>query len=131
MNMKTMHTVNGMEGVKQAISHVVREIGSIPNYNRVIRIGSAIVILPDTDRTKEATPQEILKAMGIRNLVQGVPREEKLYKYAITDRTGDYEGIWGLTEEQHRLMQAIIDNDYLLDRDTMIEFLDNTTVKRI
>lgn len=131
MIMKTTHTVNGMEGIKQAIPHVARTIGSLSNYNRVIRIGSAIVILPDTDRTKEATSQEVLKAMGVRNLVQEFPQEEILHKYAITDRTGDYEGIWGLTEEQHRLMQEIIEHGYLLDDDTRFELLDNNDVKRI
>jgi len=129
--MKTIHTANALDGVKNALLSVAREIGSIPSYNRVIRIGSAIVILPDTDRTKDATPQEILKAMGIRNLVDGIPQEETLHKYTITDRTGDHEGIWGLTEEQHRLMQAILNQEFLFDNDTRIECLDSDAVKRI
>ena len=128
MNIKTTHTVNGMEGIKQAIPHVARTIGSVNNYNRVIRIGSAIVILPDTDRTKEATLPEVLKAMGIK--MQNA-QEEKLYKYAITDCTGDYEGIWGLTEDQNRLMKAIIDQGYLLDDDTRFKPLDDNDIKRI
>lgn len=133
MNMKTIHTVNGMEGVKQEIFPVARTIGNIHNYNRVIRVGSAIVILPDTDRTKDATIQEVLKAMGIKmqNPQDIVQQEETLHKYAVTDRTGDYEGIWGLTEEQHRLMQKIINNDYLLDSDTRIELLDTESVIKI
>lgn len=104
MTIETIHTTNGMEGVKSAVSATVRQRGIGQNYMRVISIGSAVVVLPDPDRTKKATLAEVFKAMGVKDKN---PQDQIRTKYIVTDYRGDSAGIWALTDDQVKLLDEL------------------------
>lgn len=128
MEMKTIHTNTGMKGVEEAVLAELRKKGNLKNFMRVISIGSAVVVLPDTDRSKEATQTEVLKAMGL----QGVEvKEVERRKFVVTDRCGDRIGIWALTLDQIRFLEELEEQGYLLDDDTKFEDFNDVEAKEI
>ena len=84
--------------------------------NDIIRCGAGLVILPETDRTKDATEGEVIKALGFRNKAESMPAETegKRSNYAV-NREGEFWGVIGLTPAQERLLQYIERNDLLWD----------------
>lgn len=83
---------------------------------RIIRCGAGLVILPETDRTKDATEGEVIKALGFRNKAEVMPAETegKRANYAV-NREGEFWGVIGLTQAQERLLRYIERNDLLWD----------------
>ena len=83
---------------------------------RVIRCGAGLVILPETDRTKDATEGEIIKALGFRNKAEPMPAETegKRTNYAVS-REGDFWGVVGLTQAQERFLRYIERNELFWD----------------
>ena len=85
----------------------MREAG-ISGGCRIIRCGAGLVILPETDRTKDATEGEVIKALGFRNKAEPMPAETegKRTNYAVS-REGEFWGVIGLTQAQERFLHYI------------------------
>ena len=85
-------------------------------HYRIIRMGRGLVVLPDTDRTKEATEGEVIKALGLRNKAEPMPAETegKRTNYAIS-REGEFWGVIGLTQAQERFLRYIERNELFWD----------------
>ena len=83
---------------------------------RVIRCGAGLVILPETDRSKDATEGEVIKALGFRNKAEPMPteNEDKRTNYAV-NREGEFWGVIGLTQAQERFLRYIERHELLLD----------------
>jgi hypothetical protein len=114
--MTTTHVYNNNDQLMVNVRNALRQVHNRDNYLRVITCGKAVVILPDTDRTKDCEMPEMLKAMGLvavkdsRNLVCPAPAERKnvlcLYE-------GEVQHIYSLTPDQIRLLDELQENDYL------------------
>lgn len=93
----------------------MREAG-IRGGCRVIRCGAGLVILPETDKTRDATEGEVIKALGFRNKAEPMPTENegKRANYAVT-RECEFWGVIGLTPAQERFLQYIERNNLLWD----------------
>ena len=85
------------------------------NY-RIIQCGAGLVVLPETDMSKDATEGEVIKALGFRNKVEPMPTENegKRANYAVS-REGEFWGVVGLTQAQERFLQYIERNELLWD----------------
>lgn len=83
---------------------------------RVIRCGAGLVILPETDRSKDATEGEVIKALGFRNKAEPTPaeNESKRTNYAV-NREGEFWGVIGLTQAQERFLRYIERHELLWD----------------
>lgn len=115
--MKTIHQNTSVNASTfgTCLLNDMREAG-IRGGCRIIRCGAGLVILPETDRTKDATEGEVIKALGFRNKAESMPAETegKRSNYAV-NREGEFWGVIGLTPAQERLLQYIERNDLLWD----------------
>ena len=113
--MTTNHVYNNNDQLMVGVRNALRQVSNRDNYLRVITCGKAVVILPDTDRTKDCEMPEMLKAMGLvsvkdsRNLVHADTADRKnvlcLYE-------GDVQFIYSLTPDQLRLVDALEELGY-------------------
>ena len=103
--MKTIHASTNM-----AASSVGATItGALHNNNinggyRIIKCGAGLVLLPDTDRTKDATEGEVIEALGFRNKVENMSTEGERTTFAVSHE-GDPTTLISLTPEQVRFLR--------------------------
>ena len=90
---------------------IASNLGTTGNI-RVAQVGAGVVILPDTNRTQDLSEKEMRKALHIE---EKVPKEEKMTNYKIkdSDSWSDRVFLVSLTEEQVRLLDWLIDHDYV------------------
>ena len=112
--MKTIHT-RDLSQLPGSVYQAAREVG-LPYNFRVIQCGAGLVLLPETDRSKDATEGEVIKALGFRNKAESMPieNESKRTNYAV-NREGEFWGVIGLTQAQERLLRYIERNELLWD----------------
>lgn len=115
--MKTIHS-----STSAAITVVGNDIiNALRNHNirgdfRIIQCGAGLVLLPETDRSKDATEGEVIKALGFRNKAEPMPTETEGERANYTvDRDGDFLGVVGLTPAQERFLQYLECKDLLWD----------------
>ena len=115
--MKTIHASSNssLTVIGTTITNALRS-NNIHGDFRVIRCGAGLVLLPETDRTKDATEGEVIKALGFRNKAEPMPveNEGKRANYAVS-REGEFWGVVGLTPAQERFLQYIERNNLLWD----------------
>ena len=113
--MKTIHASSNLiaSSIGTTIANALRDSNIHGDY-RIIRCGAGLVLLPETDRSKEATEGEVIKALGFRNKAEVMPAEGKRANYAVS-REGEFWGVVGLTPAQERFLQYIERNDLLWD----------------
>lgn len=115
--MKTIHQNTSITSTTfgTILLNDIREAG-ISGGCRIIRCGAGLVILPETDRTKDATEGEVIKALGFRNKAEPMPTETegKRANYAVS-REGEFWGVVGLTQAQERFLRYIERNELLWD----------------
>jgi hypothetical protein len=113
--MKTIHASSNLivSSIGTTIANALRDSNIHGDY-RIIRCGAGLVLLPETDRSKEATEGEVIKALGFRNKAEVMPAEGKRSNYAIT-RECEFWGVVGLTPAQERFLQYIERNNLLWD----------------
>ena len=104
----THHTTTYNTTLASLIASKLGKTGNI----RVAQVGAGVVILPDTNRTQELSENELRKALHIE---EKVPKEEKMTNYEIknSDTWSDDTFLVSLTEEQVRLLDWLIDHDYV------------------
>lgn len=83
---------------------------------RIIRCGAGLVILPETDRTKDATEGEVIKALGFRNKAEPMPVENEGARstYSLT-REGEFRTMVALTPAQIRFLRWCQSEDLFWD----------------
>lgn len=115
--MKTIHASSNLivSSIGTTIANALRDSNINGDY-RIIRCGAGLVLLPETDRSKEATEGEVIKALGFRNKAVPMPTETegKRANYAVS-REGEFWGVVGLTQAQERFLQYIERNNLLWD----------------
>ena len=115
--MKTMHCSPNANMHAQATNllNALHDRNIFGNY-RIIQCGAGLVVLPETDMSKDATEGEVIKALGFRNKVEPMPTENegKRANYAVS-REGEFWGVVGLTQAQERFLRYIERNELLWD----------------
>ena len=110
--MKTIHTSN-INQLPGFMYQAAKEVG-LPNNYRVIQCGRGLILLPDTDRTKDATVGEVIKALGFRNKVENMPTEGERTTFAV-NRQGESTTLISLTPAQVRFLKWCESEDIFWD----------------
>ena len=110
--MKTIHTSN-INQLPGFMYQAAKEIG-LPNNYRVIQCGRGLILLPDTDRTKDANEGEVIKALGFRNKVENMSTEGERTTFAV-NRQGEFTTMISLTPAQVRFLQWCESEDIFWD----------------
>ena len=110
--MKTIHTSN-INQLPGFMYQAAKEIG-LPNNYRLIQCGRGLILLPDTDRSKDATEGEIIKALGFRNKVENMSTEGERTTFAV-NRQGEFTTMISLTPAQVRFLRWCESEDIFWD----------------
>ena len=110
--MKTIHASN-INQLPGFMYQAAKEIG-LPNNYRVIQCGRGLILLPDTDRTKDANEGEVIKALGFRNKVENMPTECERTTFAV-NRQGEFTTMISLTPAQVRFLRWCESEDIFWD----------------
>jgi hypothetical protein len=82
-------------------------------FLRIVKSGAGIVILPDTDRAHDCGPNELAKALHLREEIEK-SSTEKTYRDLIIRKEDDNENFFvKLTEEQYRLLTWLYEEELL------------------
>ena len=115
--MKTIHSsvASSLTVIGTTVSNALRN-HNIRGDFRIIQCGAGLVLLPETDKTRDATEGEVIKALGFRNKAESMPTETegKRTHYAV-NRECEFWGVIGLTPAQERFLQYIERNNLLWD----------------
>lgn len=110
--MKTIHTSN-INQLPGFMYQAAKEIG-LPNNYRLIQCGRGLILLPDTDRTKDANEGEVIKALGFRNKVENMSTEDERTTFAV-NRQGESTTLISLTPAQVRFLKWCESEDIFWD----------------
>lgn len=110
--MKTIHTSN-INQLPGFMYQAAKEVG-LPNNYRLIQCGRGLILLPDTDRTKDANEGEIIKALGFRNKVGNMSTEGERTTFAV-NRQGEFTTLISLTPAQVRFLKWCESEDIFWD----------------
>ena len=110
--MKTIHTSN-INQLPGFMYQAAKEVG-LPNNYRLIQCGRGLILLPDTDRTKDANEGEIIKALGFRNKVENMSTEGERTTFAV-NRQGEFTTLISLTPAQVRFLKWCESEDIFWD----------------
>ena len=114
--MKTTHTstVVTASSLGATVAGALRDTNIRGDF-RIIRCGAGLVLLPETDRSKDATAGEIIKALGFRDKAVPMPNDDgERTTYAIT-REGDFSTMVSLTPAQVRFLRWCQSEDLFWD----------------
>ena len=110
--MKTIHTSN-INQLPGFMYQAAKEVG-LPNNYRLIQCGRGLILLPDTDRTKDASEGEVIKALGFSNKAENMPAEDERTTYAV-NRQGEFTTLISLTPAQVRFLRWCESEDIFWD----------------
>ena len=110
--MKTIHTSN-INQLPGFMYQAAKEVG-LPNNYRLIQCGRGLILLPDTDRSKDATEGEVIKALGFRDKAAPMPDEGERTTYAVS-HDGDPTTLISLTPAQVRFLKWCQSKDIFWD----------------
>ena len=113
--MKTIHASTNMaaSSVGATITGALRD-NNINGGYRIIKCGAGLVLLPDTDRSKDATEDEVIKALGFRNKVENMSTEGERTTFAV-NRQGESTTLISLTPAQVRFLKWCESEDIFWD----------------
>lgn len=113
--MKTIHASSNLiaSSIGTTIANALRDSNIHGDY-RIIRCGAGLVLLPETDRSKEATEGEVIKALGFRNKAEPMPVENERSTYAVS-REDEFKSMVALTPAQVRFLQWCQSEDLFWD----------------
>ena len=97
---------------RDATMRQIYEITKGTGKFRLIKVGAGFVILPETNTRQDIKETELRKALHIE---EKAPKEEKITNYKIedSDSWSDNAFFVSLTEEQVRLLDWLINHDYV------------------
>ena len=110
--MKTIHTSN-INQLPGFMYQAAKEVG-LPNNYRLIQCGRGLILLPDTDRSKDATEGEVINALGFRDKVAPMPAEGERTTFAVNCQDESIIMI-SLTPEQVRFLKWCQSKDIFWD----------------
>lgn len=113
--MKTIHASTNMaaSSVGATITGALRD-NNINGGYRIIKCGAGLVLLPDTDRSKDATEDEVIKALGFCDKAVPMPNEGERTTYAV-NREGESTTLVSLTPAQVRFLRWCQSEDIFWD----------------
>lgn len=113
--MKTIHSSTNMtaSSVGATITGALRD-NNINGGYRIIKCGAGLVLLPDTDRSKDATEGEVIKALGFRDKAAPTSAESERTTYAV-NREGESTTLVSLTPAQVRFLRWCQSEDIFWD----------------
>lgn len=113
--MKTIHSSTNMtaSSVGATITGALRD-NNINGGYRIIKCGAGLVLLPDTDRSKDATEGEVIKALGFRDKAAPMSAEGERTTYAV-NREGESTTLVSLTPAQVRFLRWCQSEDIFWD----------------
>lgn len=100
--MKTIHTSN-INQLPDFMYQAAKEVG-LPNNYCLIQCGRGLILLPDTDRSKDAAEGEVIKALGFRDKAAPMPDEGERTTFAVSHE-GDPTALISLTPAQVRFLR--------------------------
>ena len=103
--MKTIHSSTSMtaSSIGATITGALRD-NNINGGYRIIKCGAGLVLLPDTDRNKDATESEVIEALGFRDKAAPMPSEDERTTFSVSHE-GDPTTLISLTPEQVRFLR--------------------------
>ena len=113
--MKTIHASTDMaaSSVGATITGALRD-NNINGGYRIIKCGAGLVLLPDTDRSKDATEGEVIKALGFCDKAAPMPDEGERTTYAVSQE-GESTIMISLTPAQVRFLKWCESDDNFWD----------------
>lgn len=114
--MKTIHcsTAASHTSTGVTVSGALREANIRGDY-RVIRCGAGLVLLPETDRSKDATEGEVIKALGFRDKAVPMPKDDGERSTFAVSREGEFKTMVALTPAQVRFLRWCQTEDLFWD----------------
>lgn len=73
-------------------------------FLRIVKSGAGVVILPDTDRTHDCGPNELAKALHLKEEIEKTSTEKTYQDLIICEEDDNRNYFVKLTEEQYRLL---------------------------
>ena len=128
--MKTIHLSNCntcSSEFQKVVADTVNHTFNHPHAKkRVISCGAGVVILPDTDYQHDCTPQEIAKALHLKEEIEKSKNSCAESRTCYSAYHADTEEITliSLTPEQERLLDWLYRNEFLSE-DHIFSRLDN------
>lgn len=119
--MKTIHASSNLiaSSIGTTIANALRDSNIHGDY-RIIRCGAGLVLLPETDRSKEATEGEVIKALGFRNKAVPMLKDDGERSTYAVSREDEFKSMVALTPAQVRFLQWCQDEDLFWDE---VEFI--------
>ena len=113
--MKTIHASTNMaaSSVGATITAALRD-NNINGGYRIIKCGAGLILLPDTDGTKDANEDEVIKALGFRDKAEPVPAEDERTTFAVY-RAHESPILVSLTPAQVRFLRWCQSEDIFWD----------------
>lgn len=115
--MKTIHSsvASSLTVIGTTVSNALRN-HNIRGDFRIIQCGAGLVLLPETDKTRDATEGEVIKALGFRNKAEPMPTENESERttFAIS-REGEFKSMVALTPAQVRFLRWCQTEDLFWD----------------
>jgi hypothetical protein len=98
-------SVNYKESLESALQQNCHDLAKKHGaFLRVVKSGAGVVILPDTDRTHDCSPNELAKALHLREEIEKLSTEKTYQDLIICEEDDNRNYFVKLTEEQYRLL---------------------------
>ena len=134
--MKTIHLSNCnpcSSELQKIVADTINHTFSQPHAKkRIISCGAGVVILPDTDGQHDCTPQEIAKALHLKEEIEKSKNSctESRVCYSAYHADTEKTTLISLTPEQERLLNWLYENDFISE-DNIFNSLDNEKIIEI
>lgn len=114
--MKTIHSsvASSLTVIGTTVSNALRN-HNIRGDFRIIQCGAGLVLLPDTDKTRDATEGEVIKALGFRNKAEPMPKDDGERSTFSLSREGEFRTMVALTPAQIRFLRWCQSEDLFWD----------------
>ena len=113
--MKTTHstTVLTASSIGSTIADALCKSNICGDF-RIIHCGAGLVLLPETDRSKDATEGEVIKALGFRDKAVPMPKDDGERSTFSLTREGEFRTV-ALTPAQIRFLRWCQSEDLFWD----------------
>lgn len=114
--MKTIHSsvASSLTVIGTTVSNALRN-HNIRGDFRIIQCGAGLVLLPETDKTRDATEGEVIKALGFRNKAESMPKDDGERTIFAVSREGEFKTMVALTPAQVRFLRWCQTEDLFWD----------------
>ena len=114
--MKTIHSslASSLTVIGTNVSNALRN-HNIRGDFRIIQCGAGLVLLPETDKTRDATEGEVIKALGFRNKAEPMPKDDGERSTFSLSREGEFRTMVALTPAQIRFLRWCQSEDLFWD----------------